>query len=304
WKALLSNASNEEVATKFWRHCKRFTLLPDINKSGNQFEVMGDKIVSPISIINGVGEKAYEQLVKHKPYTDFNQFMNIHMGPRDAKDRSAVHSGIVRKLIAAGVLDSMFPDTMSVEEKLLEFEKVKSTLKDEKLQGIPEEFIGITELGRYMVKKQLINIYSQDLRELILPHRGGRPDNNNKDWLVPMGGGRHCSIVEGYDIEWFKHLAAEGQGPQFEDVAVLAYVIDEKTKRYKNNSKQMTSLILDVNGTFYEEVLWPPYEGDIAESGFKGLIVIVQYYGKYSKIGVRRVIKIVKHEDLEKYNMV
>jgi DNA polymerase-3 subunit alpha len=333
WKAILSNSSKDELASKFWRHVSEFTLLPDINSSTDTYELKNDKIIAPFSILNGVGEKAYHALMKGKPYTSIHQYISTHHSKR-AKDseegRSAVNTGISLKLIAAGVLDSLFPEGMPTEEKLMMFEKIKGEIRKEKPKKVPEEYIGMTSLGKYMIKKQLITIHSDDLRDIVLPKRGGLKVESAAGHGVYIWMSQDKRpIIDGFHLEKLKEWAAENDmtkmkvflqkllpkdasinwdlalipGGQDVDINTISYVIEEKAFSYQNKSKQATKVVLDCNGTFSEEVLWPAYGTSLAPMGYKGLIALATYKISHRGISLRKLDTYIKQEDLEKYNM-
>ena len=319
WKATLSNSSKDEVAAKFWKYVQDFTVLPDINQSTGNYAIVGDKIISPISILNGVGEKAYKQLVVNAPYRDLEHFVGLHLNKRTLSDRSAVTCGTAKKLIAGGVLDSLFDKpTYTIEEKLEIFEALKAKVKGEYPKPIAKEygeFIGITELGRYMVKKQLISIYSKDLRPLLLSSRGGLPvlgaDGSLKAYKMQTGKDKDDNdvflfILDGNQVEFTRDKVtkvplAEGEERHW---GAVGYVIDEKPFPYHNKSKQATKLVIDVNGYFSEEILWPAQGESQALAGFKGLPCLVVYREYRNKLVIDRLQKLLKEEDLERYNMV
>jgi hypothetical protein len=301
WKAVLINSSKEEMASKFWKHVQDFTVLPDINISTDTYEIVGDKIVTPFSILTGVGEKAYENLIQHKPYKNLEHFVRCHFPTKEEEDqkklnkkagvaatggkKSAVNVGIARKLISAGVLDSLFPEGSIIEEKLRDFETVKAAVKGKKPEAVPEEYIGVSSLGKYLLRKQLIQIHSEDLRPILLSNRGGKERSikaaDRKGWFTQD----HYPVLDGNQIEWIKNSVANGAdnyvlaqrldyllpedtmlpkpsiiGESSRIFCGIAYVISEKALAYKQKTRQATKLVLDINGFFTEEVLWPSYQ--------------------------------------------
>lgn len=301
WMSCLSHATKNELASDFWRYVKDFTKLPDINLSQEQFVIEGESIRAPISIISGVGEKAYAQIMEHAPYKDFETFIEVHLSKRKVADgRSAVNAGIVRKLIVAGVMDSMFDSSLEVEEKLLKLEELKSVVRKEKLESIPSEYIGITHLGNYMIKKSLIKVYSEDLRPVMLPPRGGAPSKSSwggAEWSV-----EGFRIVDAEKLGYFKKDAEMGIAVPTE-VGCIAYVVDERSFKYQT-TKQATDLTVDVGGAFYKEVLWPKWGTDEpAKSGFKGLPVLMVYNVKESRCSLIKVVPLLSKDQLAVYNM-
>ena len=299
WKAILSDATKDDLATKFWQYVSQFTKMPDINRVSQNYEIVDNYLVAPIAIVNGVGDKAYQNLLAQAPYSNIQDFVTKHLREREEGElRSAVHSGIVRKLIAAGVLDSLFDKPeYTIEDKLHIFEREKAILRNTAIQPIPAQYIGVTDLGRYLIKKELIPIYSIDLRPLMLPSRGGKIINGQ--WYTHDGE----IVYSGMQMEYVKKKIANCEW-SWNDFSYLGYVISEKTQAYQQKAKQMTKLIVDVGGSFFEEVVWPSRNGNIAPSGFQGLPVLIYFWSNESKMGIQKVEPLLKTTDRDRYNVV
>ncbi len=54
WCGVLQNAKKDEIAEKFWSYCKDNVLLPDINHSGDNFNIVNNKIFAPISLLQDI----------------------------------------------------------------------------------------------------------------------------------------------------------------------------------------------------------------------------------------------------------
>jgi DNA polymerase-3 subunit alpha len=277
WCAVLSNSSKTEIST-FWPYCGSFVLLPDINKSGDGWEIQGDNIRAPISILNGIGESAYAQIMSLKPYTDIKDFVFRHK----QNNSRAVHKGVICKLIASGIMDSLFPVDAALNDKLFAYMSLKAEAEGvSKIEDIPDEYLPKNSLEKFCMVKELIPVVSLDLRPYILPSMGVPAPSN------PLGVWRHTSkhpykkgeeVVRSYingsmmpkilDIFRRDPRMADGLGT----IITVSYVIEEKTKSYSGKEKQMTQLLIDTGGTFQEVVVWPKYGESIAATGFKGKI--------------------------------
>lgn len=157
WTSVLSNADKNEVTDTFWRHCGHLVDMPDIKLSGAAYEIQGDRIRAPLSLLIGVGEVAHAQLLRYLPYTDIDDFcrkiqehrkvtgenvtkikkvkkkvenpdtanrrkktISIEVDEEDTSFKAghnALHRGVVYKLIISGVMDSLFPRTKLVLER-------------------------------------------------------------------------------------------------------------------------------------------------------------------------------------------
>jgi DNA polymerase-3 subunit alpha len=346
WAALLSNSSKEKLATKYWKYVQDFTSLPDINMSKDNYEIIGDRIVAPFSILTGVGEKSYEDLMRNKPYQSLDHFIRSHfptkeeelakkLSKKEGKEtsvarKSAVNVGIAHKLIAAGVLNSLFDDSMLIVEKLQQFEQLRGQIRGKKAEAVPEEFIGISDLGKFLLRKQLVQIHSEDLRPIMLPNRGGKIlplkyRDHLTGWFTQDG----YPVLDGNQVEYLKEKLQHGSsvsevcrqfdmllqdlggfqspawtGPEERRFYTIAYVISEKAFPYKNKTKTANKLVLDINGFFTEEMLWPPKDSDSAELGFKNLPVLASFYISSRGIQLGSINPLLTEQDMENYRMV
>jgi len=355
WRAILSNSSKDELATKFWKHVQDFTSMPDINKSKDSYEIEGDQIIAPFSILTGIGEKGYEDLMRHTPYQSLEHFVRSHFPTKeeelakklakkqgkveseslvkkvlgkDKSRKSAVNAGISRKLIAAGVLDSLFPKDMLIEDKLMLFEKVRGEVKGKRPDKVPEEYAEISRLGTYLLRKDIVQIHSEDLRPVMLANRGGKhlPMRcGYEGWFTQDG----FPVLDGNQLDYFKAKFEEGASAYalcqaFDNMlpagtegtfqpshtanderrfCTIAYVISEKSFPYKNKTKYANKMVLDVNGFFTDEMLWPPKDKDSAEVGYKKLPVLASFYISSRGVQLGNVHPLLTKADLEKYNM-
>lgn len=135
WTAVLGNADRNEIDEKFWPVCGHLIDLPDVRNSGKNFQIVGNRIKAPLSLLHGIGEKAHEQLTQYAPYLSIKDFCdkiqlhkeaNATLTEGTAKDKktgllqkitkkrlgtSALNSRVVNTLIVSGAMDSLFPDT-------------------------------------------------------------------------------------------------------------------------------------------------------------------------------------------------
>ncbi len=297
WKGVLMNADRGEVTGKFWKYIKDFVILPDVNSSTDHFEIIGEQLYAPLSMLNGIGPTAYEALVAAKPYSSMEHFIETHF---TKGTKSKVHSGIANKLICAGSLDSLFDNPhMDLTEKLEYFELVKARCKKQKKPDkVDPVYYSVTDLGKYLIKKEVVVVYSEDLRPLVLPARGGQKLASG-NWTM---GEAWPPFFSGRVVSKLQSLASEGKGIK-ENVACVAYVIKEEALRYKNKSKQATKMILDIDGTFMEVVLWPGKEDNESPMGFKKKIVMVHFSSNSSYFSIQRIEHILEAEQYDSYDI-
>jgi len=296
WTAVLSNASKKEVQEEFWRHCGHLIDLPDVRLSGKNFEIQGERIRAPLSLMYGVGEAANEQLMLYAPYTDINDFcqkIDRHtratgtMVPKKKtrKERwlnpdtnkkewrpyevqemqlkrghNSLNRGVVRALIRSGAMDSLFPPDTHMGEQLNMFEDAMAanTFKREKVE---ESMWAGGPVKRYQVRKKVLPAYSENL----IPMFREQFDSNWNDgsplieWTPPnstTGRKLTLSVVDADEIDRLQYRPL--QDGQSITVAAVAYVDEYELKTYgKEVKKEMCKLLLDIGGGRYEFVQWP-----------------------------------------------
>jgi len=193
WCAVLGNASKNEVVDDFWRHCGHLVKLPDINRSSRKFRIEGDHIRAPVGLIVGVGETAQQQLLALAPFVDVRDFCQkievdcvARKTPlidkatgkqkttkdgqlRWTKGRSALTRGVVHLLIAAGVMDSLFPADSTLSEKIAAYEQASAEAKGEKkIQPVPPKYLVNSRVLNFQLRKKVLPIYSEALYPLLL----------------------------------------------------------------------------------------------------------------------------------------
>jgi DNA polymerase III alpha subunit len=183
WCAVLRNAKKEEIVEKFWPHCHHMVIPPQINSSENEFNLRDGKIVAPLSLVKGLGPKAHEELVAGMPYSDIEDFCNkIARRKRETATmgengkiragRSALDSGVVNSLIISGVMDSLFPQGMSLIGKMELYQaKLATALGKKKPDKVKEVYASYNPLQIYQHKKKLLDIYSEDLVPILYSSR-------------------------------------------------------------------------------------------------------------------------------------
>lgn len=76
-------------------------LPPDVNLSGGPFDIYGDEIRYGLENVKGVGPVAVADILKHKPFTSLEHFLDVCNG------RGGAHKTVVTNLIRIGAFDSL-----------------------------------------------------------------------------------------------------------------------------------------------------------------------------------------------------
>src|SRR5690606_9014079 len=142
-----------------------------------------------------------------KPYEsilDFTAKMKL-----DGASRS-VHKGVIVKLIASGVMDSLFPkECVSVQDKIACYLEKKAVVEQSvKIDEIPLEYQSTDEIDVFKNVKQVIPVFSMDLRYPILTRMGySKQVRPNKTLYSYQANGKQ--YIDGYSIDRIQKMMIE-----------------------------------------------------------------------------------------------
>lgn len=288
WAGVLKNANKNEIASTFWGFIKDHVDMPDITVSKEDWTVVDGRLRAPLGFLAGVGEKAGVELEKGRPYKDIadfvakiektkdeNSYFDEKRGRR-VRGRSALHRGIVCKLIVAGAMDSLFPEGLSDIEKIDMYLEESANARKIKKEAVPKEYLDLDPLTRYQFRKSILPIYSESLVDAVYSVGGIEMNKEVKeDGSTVYSGtdprGNVFRFVNG------RHLRLLEKAPITVDVAVAAYVLDERQFSYgADKSKKAVSYSFDIDGEVFEFVAWADRKGNIKTPvNTKGSIVVV-----------------------------
>jgi DNA-directed DNA polymerase III PolC len=276
WSGVLSNSNPKEINEKYWKHVRNLMAPPDINLSGTEMVIDYNtgKIRSKMTMVSGLANAGVNAIISARPYTDIN----------DLVKKDTVSPSMARKLIAVGVMDSLFPKHFSLLDKMQayenEIEKIKyeeklATHTAEKIdkpaskkkapilkQGtINTAYVGLGPLEMFSLRKKILPSMPISLTDLVLdlglvdktPAGMGmveHPEYKNKS--MAMLNGEQVAAFESREFESFKTLAC------------AAYVVDAKEFTFKKDtSKKGLRVIIDTDNYLREMVMWPDYDTGI-----------------------------------------
>ena len=293
WTAVLRNASakgeKEEIAHTFWPHIQDIVEMPDIRTTSETWEIVGDKIRAPASILKGLGDVAHAQLVRYAPYTDLLDFvskMKHHQETNPTTEgkpgRNALHSSMVYSLIVSGVLDAFFPPDSTVHNALALYDTAAREVWGKKKKPIAGEYTVPDAVGRYQIRKGVLEIYNSDLRPLLysaglpacLTFDGKRMRYHAKEWSRDARKEVDTTdlVVGGRRLE--ELLEAEPTGGGWRCAAV-AYV--ESAERFKRGKMKDPAwdLILEVGGAKIRVRHWSRHDGTLPDLAVGAVIATV-----------------------------
>lgn len=168
WIASVLEEGDKDDFKTYYSEWKHFIQKPDVNLSKTDYLIDHNKFVMPISAINGVGEKATEEIVKNQPYASLEDFFS-------KIDSKVVNKRSIMPLIYAGAFDGFIDGADKVQGRIGLFtnyyaqrEKIKKLTKAEREDR--DAFIKeLQTLGpSNLVVKELavLNFASADYHEL------------------------------------------------------------------------------------------------------------------------------------------
>jgi DNA polymerase III subunit alpha len=121
---------------------------PDVNKSEKLFTAHGGKIVFPLGTINGVGDKAVEELLSKRPFNSLEEVM-------EKCDLRVVSKRAMKPLIFAGAFDSLYPE-LTRKDIYVKYLELKGEKKSEIEKAKQMEW---NDTVKAELEKELIGIY-------------------------------------------------------------------------------------------------------------------------------------------------
>lgn len=301
WCSVLRNADKDEIAGKFWAYAGHMIDLPDLSRVTPTFEVFGDRIVAPLSLLRGVGEVAHAQLVAGAPYRNLADLVQriqdhkkntskvVRKMKRNKKTgeekevevvqlgRSAIDRRVVYASLIVGAMDSLLPAELRdvpVVDKLTHYEKVFAEVTGAKRpQKVPAWYANVGPLARYVMRKKILSAYAEDVRpilvELDLGVTAARSASGGL-WYRWRG----MPLVDGKGmrrLETFAPLPQNGL-----ETAALAFVLDVRKFSYgEGKSKHATEFMLDIDGESFKMVAWPGKGRKVIPDDVKHHLVMV-----------------------------
>lgn len=268
WAAILTNATEQEITSKFWPFVKDIVSPPDINLSSDTMAVdyANGLIRSKMGIIRGMGDKTIDPIVNGRPYADVQDFVN----------KGVSGDSLAHKLIHVGVLDSLFPPKTSLLEKLKMYQQAvqnkafadkvnKAKAENRKTRAlapkegvIPEEYLNLHPMQDAAMRKAVLPSLPVDLYALGAKYSKVLDSFSDRPAVMSKNGYRTL-LLTGEKLQRLDEL--EGSSVD-EDIYVAAtcFVSGAKEFVYSKNTKKALKMTLDADGYVSEKVLWPEYD--------------------------------------------
>ena len=310
WTVVLSNSSKVDLQ-KYWPHVSDIILLPDINNSTDKFEIVMDggteKIRAPLNLIDGVGTASIENITSTRPYTDLKDLLS-------KANLRVIRKDVVHSLILSGAMDSLFPKDYDYQHKIMEYERNKAILSGKKTPDpIPEWLLSLTNIQRFLLKKKVFKVYSEDLYPIVLERLvqlklitlykvvGG---SNIYAYNDPGSYNLNNSRLVGY--RYFSSFILNNQERDDTPFAVVGYILEAKERTYRTAEsmgstnmvdKRMMNITFELGSGVYNAIKWPDFRSkshgvdkDITDS----ICLMVLQKKKKGDLIIKKIIPIDK----------
>jgi DNA polymerase-3 subunit alpha len=255
WTAVLSNADKEDLKG-YWKHVSKFVRFPDVNKSNDSFEISSEGgvefIRAPLSLLEGIGAAALAEITSKRPFVDFRDFIT-------RIDRRVINKRAVANLIFSNSLDSLFTTDRTDEEKYAEYLNLRAEIAGTTREAFPQEYMNLTPLKRYLLKKTILTVYSDDLFDIALPkliaEKMVEIDQNGIYKYLDTSG--KFTIANSNTFKIF----TDANNPAEANFAVIGMIQDEKEFIYQKTKKAL-KLSVELDDLTFETVKWPKWGSD------------------------------------------
>jgi hypothetical protein len=317
WTSVLKNSDRNEINEKFWSYVGHMIDFPDISLSTSDFYIKGDRIQAPLWLLKGIGDKAQEQLTELGPFKDVRdlcekveawRIRNGKIVQKEAVDKktglsetkeslklatTAINSKVASTLIISGAMDSLYPQGMSIGEKLAAYDETKQQVAEEaasKISGkavkkkkkVTFEIKNISLLEQFQLKKSILPAIAEDIRGLVRSELPGKYIVHNNVETIhhkPIDcqmGYLDYQIVPGAILEDLTQNI-----PNEIYCAACGYIKEQRTWRWENKDKSVgkpktkvaTELTIDVEGVTIKAIRWgsdvglpPPFTEELTGS--------------------------------------
>lgn len=268
WASVLSNATEKEITTTFWPFVKDVVLPPDINLSGDMMVVDygNQKLRAKLGVIKGMGAATIDPVVAGRPYVDIQDYVN----------KEVAGDSISHKLIHIGVLDSLFPNKITLAEKLKLYEDAvqnktyadkvqKAKEEGKKLRSlapkaskIPEGYLNLHPMKDAAMKKSVLPTMPINIFELGKQFSKVVDMSARTPVAVDFNGHRN-PLVGGNYLERLDQMDGNGYEKDIY-VAATAFVLKVEEFNFSNNTKKALKVFIDADGYISEKVMWPNYD--------------------------------------------
>jgi DNA polymerase III alpha subunit len=280
WSSILSNSDTKEINEKYWKHVRHLIAPPDINKSGYEMIIDYDtgKIRSKLTMVKGLAGGA-QKIIDKRPFASIQDFAR----------RCDLSASMTRKLMAVGVMDSLFKNGETLiekiqayedelelikhEEKLAEYPAKLKAYEEKKARGeratkpaepklkrgkVDPDYLSMGPIDMFALKKGILPSMPISLTDLVIDLGMVEQTHYGKGMVDhPEYKGKKLPLLDGETVAAVEQQIVE----KFTIVPCVGYVVEAKEHTFKKDaSKKFLKMIIDTDNHLRELVMWPDYD--------------------------------------------
>lgn len=186
-------------------------LKPNVDSSGSNFKIEGDKIRAGLTMIKGCGDKAASSIELNQPFDSIEKFFSSKI------DWRACHKGVIGVLIKTGAFDTLYPHRKRLEYAFELYNTFKGKIGKNQIKEIESTFLNYLKKAEKKIKEDYTEEEKMTLEfEQIGFHFGQHPFEkfeeiiNEKDFILPsdignIKKGTVAGIIERIFVKKTKH---------------------------------------------------------------------------------------------------
>jgi len=184
WASVLNSADKEDKMRNYISLLGDKVSSPDMKFPSSKFEIRGDKIVAPLSVIKRIGVNTTEELMRKGPFEDLEDFTN-------RIEHRRVNAGHVAALIKARAADSLMDLSLPYAEARMNF--VERYMKLRKKSTISGDLYNTDPLSIFLMERDSNEAFNKcllsdpDIKQMITSKWSGLQSTGNVGIPFMMG---------------------------------------------------------------------------------------------------------------------
>lgn len=155
WTSILNNEDKEDKIRHFMTLLGDLVTSPSIKTPSEEFRIIGDKIVAPLTVLKSVGGAAIKELVSKGPFESFDDYIK-----RTAHNK--VHAGVFAAIIQGRAADCFMDPSLpylDARKKLMDEYIAARKIK----KKFEEKLYNLTPISVFLMEKEINRCFNKSL---------------------------------------------------------------------------------------------------------------------------------------------
>lgn len=259
WASVLSNSTPDEVMDKYWAEISHFIIEPNINISKNEYVIKDQKLIPPLNLIKGIGQKALEEITNQSPFANIEDFVQ-------RINKRSVNKTVVNNLIKSGAMNCLF-DVESLSDKFVKYYELKAKFENKKKSELEDGYLNLTPYEEFILAKDVLPISNKSLSDSIAktpkinkPFVNVTYYTSNKLELNLNSLRGILPLIDGYKLNKIINQI-QAYCDNYLEICCYGYVTNVRKFSYFSKAYQIQKNALEVNidfdNYFFKIVCWP-----------------------------------------------